>query len=1001
MKILFLHISDLHCKKETRISDNVKLEKIVQSVLKYKGQIDEIVIICSGDVTWSGKQDEFIVAKKVFGFLLSQINQRMELGKYIHFFVVPGNHDINITELNRDSTTISKYYKKNTVEKFFFEELKYMNNFFKYSISKKCFTQNKVCESQLFSLTSDQNYFFQVNLINTAPFSTLRADNKELHYIPDSDLSPLYRDERCNVCITIMHHSTEWFHWDKKEILENIIYRNYDIIFQGHEHLPHNVVITDEEKNEIRIFKGGELSIDNSMASQYGIVIFDTENHQIEEYLYTWDYAIPIFREREISKKTPLNIKSSIFNNNKDFINEFYRDKLGLCDNFLEYYVFPNVYYKYPDEENIKSVISEDLFFTELSDKKIIEVHADRNSGKTTFLKYIYSVSQKHDFVPLYIGADEYPVFKINKIIKRVFCDQYDEYEYEKYNQIPKEQKVLFIDDVDQFKNPKFINIVLSQLSDEIGHIVYTTGSKFDLDIVEEAKEKINKDKILQIKMASFYKEKRHQLVTNVCKVTSNMNDSDINNVVLFIDNMVHRQTGLFSLSPEFIITYLKYFLANNYQKSKQDDVFNKVFETNINNAIIASTSKNNVDIYINMLSEIAYNMHFSKKEQIQDQELNEIIGAFNEKYKKKIIPSDFIQAMIQSRLLEYTKESIAIKFSSYNFMAYFVAIKLSRNLERNPSNLDDLNYIVRNICFGINDTILLFLSYIRSNVSLVYIFIKEVNCILSGVEKLDFDKNNIPLLKAYNKSEIKMPSTKEKQQIDYIDEQQEIAQYTDTVKYTSLYDYKEDDANKIKNKFIRAKKCIEIISKSLVSLYSVLEASEIDTLVKCIYEFPNKLLYSFLKPYDENAEVIIQDLKDFISELSQEYSFTDEDLWEILASSCTAIVLSTYDNIAYYGSDTNTISYLSEFSEYNSNIIVQKLLMYEATCSSEEFVKRAINIYERTDDIFIQRLVKLVVRKHLITHDLIDHKELDRIASKIFVGSKKELLLISSKTNH
>ena len=120
------------------------------------------------------------------------------------------------------------------------------------------------------------------------------------------------------------------------------------------------------------------MSIDNSMASQYGIVIFDTENHQIEEYLYTWDYAIPIFREREISKKTPLNIKSSIFNNNKDFINEFYRDKLGLCDNFLEYYVFPNVYYKYPDEENIKSVISEDLFFTELSDKKIIEVHADR-----------------------------------------------------------------------------------------------------------------------------------------------------------------------------------------------------------------------------------------------------------------------------------------------------------------------------------------------------------------------------------------------------------------------------------------------------------------------------------------------------------------------------------------------------------------------------------------------------------------------------------------------
>ena len=80
MKILFLHISDLHCKKETRISDNVKLEKIVQSVLKYKGQIDEIVIICSGDVTWSGKQDEFIVAKRCLDFFCLKLTREWSLG---------------------------------------------------------------------------------------------------------------------------------------------------------------------------------------------------------------------------------------------------------------------------------------------------------------------------------------------------------------------------------------------------------------------------------------------------------------------------------------------------------------------------------------------------------------------------------------------------------------------------------------------------------------------------------------------------------------------------------------------------------------------------------------------------------------------------------------------------------------------------------------------------------------------------------------------------------
>lgn len=999
MKVLFLHLSDMHCKESTNIN-NVKVDKIVQSVLGFKGKIDEVIIICSGDITWSGKVNEFKAAKTVLGYIIGNIASKLELNKFINFIVVPGNHDIDMTKLDRTSSEILDYYKEKNVDTYFYEEIKCMSNFFKYSKSKKCFTHNDVCESINIKLKSDPNYQFRINIINTAPFSTLKADNKEVHYIPDSEMTPLYRDENCSICITVMHHSTEWFHWDVKERLENILYRNSDIIFQGHEHLPHNISLIENDNNKIHIFKGGELSIDNAMASQYGIVILDTEASTIDEYLYTWDYKTPIFKEKQLSKNKKLFIKSSLYICNKEFTEEFYKDKHNLCDSFLSYYVFPKIYYSYTDEDKTKGVLSEDQLFNEIHSKEIIEIKAEKNAGKTSFLRYLYSIAQNYKLVPLYIGADEYPSFKVDKIIKRTFCDQYDECDYDKFKQLPKERKLLLIDDADSFSNLKLINMVLSKLTDEVGHIIFTSGDNYNADIIENAKDIINMDHTLQLSMSKFYKEKRQQLVTNICRVTTKMNDTEINDVVNFIDNMVHRRSGIFSLSPEFIITYLKYFLANNRQKSKQDDVFNKIFETNIYTSIIESTSKNNVDLYISVLSEIAHEMHFSKKESIQDSELSLLISKYNDKYKKKIIAGDFLECMIKSKILERSRESLSIKFSSFNYMAYFIAIKVSRDLERNPSNYENLNYIVRNICFGINDTILLFLSYIRSNVQLIYILIEEVKNILSDIEELNFDKNNIKILKAHENDYVNMPSLEDRRKIDRLDEQQEIIQYNNTLEYKSIYDYNDTDVNKKTNRFIRARKCIEIISKSIVSLNSTLESSDIDKIVDFMYRFPNKLLYSFLKPYDDNSEKIVEELKNFVNSLDEKVDFSEEELRRIISTACIAVTLGVYDNIAYFGSDINTIDYLCEYKEYSSNIKIQKLLMYEASSSTESFVQNAIEVFESTDDWFIHKLVRLVVSKHIINNEQLDHRILDRISSKLFNGGKKNLLLISSKSS-
>ena len=794
-----------------------------------------------------------------------------------------------------------------------------------------------------------------------------------------------------------MHHSTEWFFWNVKEHMENILYRNSDIIFQGHEHLPHIVSLTENGRNKIHILKGGELSFDNTMASQYGIIVLDTNKGTIDEYLYTWDYRTPIFKEAQLSKNEQLFIKTSLFISNPEFSKSFYKDKHGLCDSFLSYYVFPKVFSNYSDENQAERIINEEQLFKEIETKTVISIKAEKNAGKTSFLKYIYNIAQNYKFVPLYIGAHEYPSFKMDTIIKRTFCDQYDECDYEKFKQLPNEKILLLIDDVDKFSNTKIINMVISKITEQVGHIVFTSGIN-DIDLVESAKDIINMENILQLSISKFYKEKRKQLVKNICKATTKMKEHEVNSVVNIIDNMVNRQSGLFSLSPEFIITYLKFFLANNYQKDKQDDVFNKIFETNIYNSIIKSTNKNNIDLYIRVISEIAYKMHFTKKASINDGQLSSLILDYNKKYKKTIQERDFLNCMLKSNILECSKDSLSYNFASLNYFAYFIALKLSKDIERNPANYNDLKYIVRNICFGINDTILLFLSYIRSNVQLIYYIIEEVESILKDNIELNFDINNIKIIKSYKKDEVKMPSIEEKKKISKIQEEHEIIKYSNTLEYKSIYDYHDKDVNKRENKYIRARKCIEIISKSLISLNSTLEAEEIDRIVDCMFKFSNKLLYSYLKPYDDKSEIIIDELKHFVNSLSPKIDLSDEDLHNILSTVCISVILGLYDSVAYFGSDANTISYLSEYFEYSCNVMIQKLLMYEASLSSEGFIQKAISVFESTDDWFIKKLVRLIVRKHLIVNNQIDHKDLDRISNKIFKGNKKSLLLISSK---
>lgn len=988
LKILFLHLSDLHIQNMT--NSHLKVEKIVKAVQSVSA-VDKYILICSGDLAFSGLQNEYKSVKNFFGLLLSKLGEVKN--DFIESFIVPGNHDMILTPKSRSSSDIIDYFKNKEEDKAFEQELKHQGYFFEYANSKGCFVNNRIVDTKLKNYSG---FIIQFNLINTAPFSTLKEDNKEIHYLPDHHLYSLVKQDKADLVITIMHHSTEWFHWKTKPSLEKNLKNNSDIVFQGHEH---NVLTVHADG--YLLSKGGEFSGAMTHKSTFSVLVFDTESKTCDETQFEWNEEQTIF-----SKINGINT-FAIARKNKlipkvEFLQCFLEDTYKLSKSVLDYFVFPKLYIHGNDPKEDEKLIGEDEFWVELFERKIINISGKNGTGKTTLLKYLFNKSIEKDMTPLYLSNESCPAkFHAEKILKNLFEEQYCEQRlsYEKYEQEDFDKKILFIDDFDFIKHEANRNKLIEAIKEKVAYIVFTSKEKLELDIITSTQKKIEPDSYFSLKIEYFYKEKRTELVHKICELPENNNSIPLAYIVEVIDQLVARRHGLFELSPAYIVQYIKYFLSKDTDDRKGEAVFNVVFETNIRNAIIEHSSEAYIDYCLLVLEEIAFFVHKNKNELILYKDIVLLVDLINESRGLQIDIEKCLNVVTLAKIIKKTNENNVYEFYNCNYLAYFIAKKLNKLIEKNGLNIPELNYIFTNICFGINDNILLFLSFLRENTAFALNICDVLDSILNEYPELNFDQSNISFIKRQRETAISMPTTQEKKELEKSKdsfEKHRRERESEEIQFKRIYDYDETDAEKFQNKIIRAIKYLEIISKSLISHHVNLELSEKKRIVELMYSAPNRILYAIFKPYDEQYENIINELFSTISAVQGLSKLSKGDIEEAFNRSAIGISLGLYDNIAFFGTNNNTLRLLNDANLLTSNYKIANLIMEENGGTADKFVNKAIKLKEDENDGFITNLIRFIVKKHLISRS-VDFKTRDRIADKIFSPSSKKQLLISS----
>lgn len=986
MKLLIVQMSDMHCKQE-EINNKYKIEKAVRAICTL-GSVDGAMLVFSGDLANTAQKSEYSVGKQMLGAFLKNLGDSLNCG-FINTFIVPGNHDIDLTGDDvRTSSDITSWNKDDHIS----DELKLQKNFFDYSANKFCFEKDKICDIKMLS-TCGINV--QVCLLNSAPFSTTKPDDKELHYIPQRYNSSLECKPEADIKITIMHHHFEWCDWNTKEMIKKSISSD-DLTFFGHDHKSEQISSAFADGKIHNIIMGGEFAINIEKNSSFNAFIYDTDSHVFDSYLFDWDKEGKLFKKTNnglISKKASQPMPSH------DYLEKLKRDPQGICSSFIDYYVFPKLTVETDSFNSSKNekIISDKEVFDALRDLRAIRITGENGTGKTSLLKYLYVKAIDECFIPVLIEKKDYKDSNIDKMLSSLFEEQYSmnsRIASDYFEQIDKSKILILIDDTDLIINDKARNNLLKRILERGYLMIYTTREK-DQDLEELVKNQLQGKEISTLCIPQMFKESRDSLIDNVGSLL-NKDIETIEGIKNAFDYLVQSQANLFSFTPANMLQYVKFFMKEGYDNRSSVQTLSMVFENNIRNALFTVCNNETTLLYLSALEFIADKMYFTfNTEFLKISTYTSIISDFNDERRCRINEKDFLDVCSKASIFIQKEDSLDVCFFDNNTYAYFVAKAVSREFENDYSRLEKVDYLMNHICFGINETVVLFLSFIRSNSKIIIGIAEKAEQLLSDYLEWNFD-SNLPFMREDSALQSSLPTKKDAKDNTIVIEQIE-KEHHNSIQFRGVFDYSEDDLNKRNYVILRAFKYTQIVSRALADQYGALAGKDIDSLLSTIFKLPQKVIYAILKPYQDNYDSIINSLTKFAKEKIPDENISEAKIKRMFSNTATVLALNILNDIAFNSSNPSTIDVLRSGPNDVSNYKILELMMEENAGNSELFVSKTIELRkEFENNSYASALVSQIARKHIIYHPNIDHKLIDKLISgKIFSEKSKSLLLL------
>ena len=550
----------------------------------------------------------------------------------------------------------------------------------------------------------------------------------------------------------------------------------------------------------------------------------------------------------------------------------------------------------------------------------------------------------------------------------------------------------------------KTLKILLEFLELNFGKVIVFTEEKLDLDIKKQVVNIMVNSDTLNLTMKPFLYVKRKRLISNVLEANNSQN-RDIESETKRINELINSQVKFFQLNPEFIINFVNQYEKDfRFRFSTGMNVFNVVYESSIRNRIIDNSENIDVTLVISVLRELAFYMHFEKKSAVSIDEITSVIEQYQKAYRQKVNIRMFLNTAINAKIL--VDMGNEIRFRDHTLLAYFVAQALNQKHHQEENIQDNLDYLLKNLCFSINSDIVLFLALITNNPKFVNVIIEGAKEHFAQQEELSFDAENVKfLLDASVPVKNSLPSEEERRKRDeMLAKQEEEVYFSDLIELVNEYDYSEEDLLKIENQVMISFKYLEILSKTLPAFCQNMKVEQQDILVSLIYKCPNQFLFKILNDINEDFESFCTDIYQDISALRQEKQIVDTNIDSVkhmIKQISAVLVMALYQVVAFTCTSEQTIAALNDFDfNKNSNYKLQNLMMISRIIDVGYFSKRAQELNQELDNKIEKSIIKYTVREYLLRNNVEVYGDAQSLIDCFFSGQATKKLKMEMAKN-
>ena len=355
-------------------------------------------------------------------------------------------------------------------------------------------------------------------------------------------------------------------------------------------------------------------------------------------------------------------------------------------------FVYPELE-KYDDLRDYEKKENSEKLIEDFCKYPRILIAGENQAGKTTLCKKIFMELRKKNFVPIYI-SDKVNQYK-GKIENKIQEAYKEQYEGVSIDEIDKQRLIPILDDFHFAKNKeKHINDLSSY-----SHQIITVDEIFSLNFKDESLIR----SFSHFKINEFTPSLRDQLINKwICLSDTKLNENEIYKSLDYTTELVNTTlgkaigNGIMPAYPFFILSIINTYETIAKPLNQEITSQGYCYQALIYMYLTKQGVKNDeVDTYINFLTEFAFFFYTEKKDEISDGEFTIFMKSYLDKYNLPIKQETLLSKLQHTHIIALdhcNNYSFCYSYLYYFFVAKYLAEHIKDTTEIIDSIISNLH---------------------------------------------------------------------------------------------------------------------------------------------------------------------------------------------------------------------------------------------------------------------------------------------------------------------